>query len=156
MEVFYTSLETGKFNLLANLSDLWLRYLYCEIAHRLSSLEFTQDKSTLVQVMAWCSQATSQYLSQCWLRSMLPHKVIKPQWVNIIGFVEKCNQPSNLAAHRTMNKSILFMFFYSNSNKLIINLLSTIAFITHITYFRSRYINSKWFEKKNYYFQTVV
>ena len=24
------------------------------------------DKSTLVQVMAWCRQATSHYLSQCW------------------------------------------------------------------------------------------
>ena len=26
----------------------------------------TDDKSTLVQVMAWCHQATSHYLSQCW------------------------------------------------------------------------------------------
>ena len=27
------------------------------------------DKSTLVQVMAWCRQATCHYLSQCWTRS---------------------------------------------------------------------------------------
>ena len=27
--------------------------------------------TTLVQVMAWCHQATSHYLSQCWPRSML-------------------------------------------------------------------------------------
>ena len=27
------------------------------------------DKSTLVQVMAWCHQASSHYLSQCWLSS---------------------------------------------------------------------------------------
>ena len=29
-------------------------------------------KSTLIQVMAWCHQATSHYLSQCWPRSMPP------------------------------------------------------------------------------------
>ena len=28
-------------------------------------------KSTLVQVMAWCHQATSHYLSQCWPTSVL-------------------------------------------------------------------------------------
>ena len=31
--------------------------------------DLTDDKSTLVQVMAWCRQATSHYLSQCWLSS---------------------------------------------------------------------------------------
>ena len=29
-------------------------------------------KSTLVQVMAWCRQATSHYLSQCWPTNMSP------------------------------------------------------------------------------------
>ena len=42
----------------------------------------TDDKSTLGQVMAWCRQATSHYLSQCWPRSMLPNGVTRPQWVN--------------------------------------------------------------------------
>ena len=37
----------------------------------------TDDKSTLVQVMAWCRQATSHYLSQYW-----PDGVTGPQWVN--------------------------------------------------------------------------
>ena len=45
-------------------------------------LDLTDDKSTLVQVMAWCRQATSHYLSQCWPRSMLPNGVTRPQWVN--------------------------------------------------------------------------
>ena len=31
------------------------------------------DKSTLVQVMAWCHQAPSHYLSQCWPKSMSPY-----------------------------------------------------------------------------------
>ena len=42
---------------------------------------FTDDKSTLVQVMAWCRQAASHYLSQCWLRSLSPYGVTRPQWV---------------------------------------------------------------------------
>ena len=44
--------------------------------------DFTDDKSTLVQVMAWCRQATSHYLSQCWPRSPMPYGVTRPQWVN--------------------------------------------------------------------------
>ena len=39
------------------------------------------DKSTLVGVMAWCRQATSHYLSQCWPRSLSPYGITRPQWV---------------------------------------------------------------------------
>ena len=52
-----------------------------EIALRWMPLDCTDDKSALVQVMAWCRQATSHYLSQCWPRSMLPNGVTRPQWV---------------------------------------------------------------------------
>ena len=51
-------------------------------APRWMSLDLTDDKSTLVQVMAWCRQATSHYLSQCWPSSMSPYGVTRPQWVN--------------------------------------------------------------------------
>ena len=44
-------------------------------------LDFTDDQLTLVQVMAWCHQATSHYLSQCWPRSLSPYGIIRPQWV---------------------------------------------------------------------------
>ena len=40
-----------------------------EIALRWMPLDLTDDKSTLVQVMAWCQTAPSHYLSQCWPRS---------------------------------------------------------------------------------------
>ena len=57
------------------------------------------DASTLVQVMAWCLQATSHYqgqgwlssispkaashyLSQCWSRSVSHYGITRPQWVN--------------------------------------------------------------------------
>ena len=54
----------------------------CEIALIWMSLDTTNDQSTLVQVMAWCRQATSHYLSQCWSRSLSPYDVTRPQWVN--------------------------------------------------------------------------
>ena len=44
--------------------------------------DLTDDKSTFVQVMAWCRQATSHYMSQCWLSSLSPYGVARPQWVN--------------------------------------------------------------------------
>ena len=47
--------------------------------------DLTDDKSTLVQVMAWCRQATSQYLGQCWLSFLSPYGVARPQWVNRNG-----------------------------------------------------------------------
>ena len=43
----------------------------------------SDDKSTLVQVMAWCRQAPSHYLSQCCPRSLSPYGVTRPQWVNV-------------------------------------------------------------------------
>ena len=42
----------------------------CEIALRWKPQSLTNDKLILGQVMAWCPQATSHYLSQCWPRSM--------------------------------------------------------------------------------------
>ena len=60
--------------------DSWC--ISCEIALIWMSLDFTDDQSTLVQVLAWCRQATSHYLNQCWPRSVSPHGVTRPQWVN--------------------------------------------------------------------------
>ena len=45
-------------------------------------LDLTDDKSTLVQVMAWCCQTRSHYLSQCWPRSLSPHGNTRPLCVN--------------------------------------------------------------------------
>ena len=50
-------------------------------ALQLMPQDITDDKSKLVQVMAWCCQATSHYLKQCWPRSPTPYGVPRPQWV---------------------------------------------------------------------------
>ena len=59
-----------------------------KIALRWTLLDLSNDKSTLVQVMAWCRQATSHYLnlSQCWPRSQSPYGGTRPQWVKGIIF----------------------------------------------------------------------
>ena len=45
------------------------------------SLDHIYGKSTLVQVMAWCRQATSHYLSQWWPRSLSLYGITRTQWV---------------------------------------------------------------------------
>ena len=61
-------------------SDGW--GISSEVALRWWSVDLTDDKSTLVQVMAWCRQATSHYLNQCWPSSVTPYGVTRLQWVN--------------------------------------------------------------------------
>ena len=87
-DAVFNSLAPGKFE--CNFRDLIFQIISvingwvisCELALRWMSLDLTDDKSTLVQVMAWCRQETIHYLSQCWLRSQLPYGITKPQWVN--------------------------------------------------------------------------
>ena len=57
----------------------------CETALRSMPQNPSDDKSTLVQVMAWCHQAASHYLSQCCPRSLSPYGVTRPQWVNSLA-----------------------------------------------------------------------
>ena len=68
--IFKRTLVNGGWGISYEISLIWI------------SLDLTDDKSTLVQVMAWSCQATSHYLSQCWLRSMSPNGVTRPRWVN--------------------------------------------------------------------------
>ena len=65
----------------------------CEIALIWMSLDFTDNQSTLVQVMAWCHQATSHYLSQCWPRSLWPYGVTRPKY-SLFPFKNLCVQIS--------------------------------------------------------------
>ena len=80
---------------LISVTDAW--GISCKIALRWMPLDLTNDKSTLVQVMAWCRQATSHYLSQCWPWFMSPYDMVsighkeliksKPQTQNIIWHI---------------------------------------------------------------------
>ena len=84
---YFNSLAPGNFEL--NFRSLIFQIISviggwgisCELPLSWMSIDLT-DKSTLVQVMAWCRQATSHYLRQCWLRSLSPYGLTRPQWVN--------------------------------------------------------------------------
>ena len=81
-------------NFWANFRDWWLRCLLCEITLSWMSLDLTDDKSPLAQVMVWCHQTTSHYLSQCWPRSISPYGIIRLQWVNKKKEIIPCSPPA--------------------------------------------------------------
>ena len=58
-----------------------------EIVLTWTAQDITDDKSTLVQVMAWCHQATSHYLIQCWPSYLSPCGVTRPQWVKVLKLI---------------------------------------------------------------------
>ena len=68
-----------RYNFQINLSN-WC--LPCEMTLRWMSVDLIDDRSKFVQVVAWCRQATSHCLNQCWSRYMAPYGVTKPQWVD--------------------------------------------------------------------------
>ena len=64
----------------------------CETALRSMPQNPSDDKSTLVQVMAWCRQAASHYLSQCCPRSLSPYGVTRPHWsLGDVDAILECN-----------------------------------------------------------------
>ena len=118
----------------------------CKIALILMSLDFADDQSTLVQVIAWCRQATSHYLRQCWSRSLSPYGVTRPQWVNwqqsIIG------SDNGLAPNRQQSH-YLNQWWYS--------------LLTHLSITRSQWVKQKlifdcyiWLSKYQFYFYENV
>ena len=74
-------------------------------------LDLTDDKSTLIQVMAWCRQATSHYLNQCWPRSLSQNGVTRP--------LESINAGESLIEHLATQfnefewkySTVVFVFF---------------------------------------------
>ena len=51
-----------------------------EITFIWKSLDLIDDKSTLIQVMVRCWQATSHHMSQCLPSSLSPYGITRPQW----------------------------------------------------------------------------
>ena len=60
--------------------------------------------STLVQVMAWCHQAQSHYMIQCWPNSMKSNSIIKGQWVN--GTMNHCQEAEGFCKNGALLKPI--------------------------------------------------
>ena len=73
-----------------------------EIALRWMPQNLTDQKSTLVQLMAWCLMAPSHYLYQCWLRSLMLYAINRPQWVQKV-FVIDSDTPHEKHSKYSMN-----------------------------------------------------
>ena len=71
--------------------------------------QWTDDDSTLVQVMAWCCQATSHNLGQCWLRSTSPCGITRPQWVKrqMHSYDPSLLTASNITVHPSISSTSL-------------------------------------------------
>ena len=68
-----------------------------EVVLRWMPLDLTDDKLTLVQVMAGCRQAISHYMSRCWFRSLSPYGVTRPQWEVFVRSVESYSYLSGVS-----------------------------------------------------------
>ena len=88
----------------------------CETALRWMPQNTFNDQSTLVQVMAWCCQATSHYLSQCWSRSMSPYGVNRLECVNTNDDIKGSQRNMVLIAQiQNFNpKVFIYLHVYSN------------------------------------------
>ena len=72
--------------------------------------DLIDDKSTLVQVMAWCRQATSHYLIQCWPRSRSPYGVIRPQGVKFAILTCYCLFKRGMNALLKLHTTVVCLF----------------------------------------------
>ena len=72
-ETFVNSLAPGRYGM-----QFWMLNILCATPIRWMPQDLSGDRSTLVQVVAWCQQAPSHYLNRCWQRSMTLYGVIEP------------------------------------------------------------------------------
>ena len=74
----------------------WLIFEYIWSIYFLNVISQHCNIGSRLQVKAWCCQAASHYLNQCWPRSMLLYGATGPQWVKqqqqcFFVFVEHLN-----------------------------------------------------------------
>ena len=64
--------------------------------------------------MAWCHQATSHYLSQCWPRSLSSYDVTRPQWINTLRPRPKgCHFADNIFKCIFLNENLKFKRYFT-------------------------------------------
>ena len=65
-----------------------------------------------IWIMAWCCQAISHFLNQCWLSSITQYAITRPQWFNILRPVKK-------TLSMTCNKHLHTYFCFKENNAYI-------------------------------------
>ena len=110
----------------------------CETALRSMPQNPSDDKSTLVQVMAWCRQAASHYLTQCCPRSLSPYGVTRPQWVKY----KLASHKNRKSVIQILTKSCQHEFNFTPKHIDFINDTSTTEFLFCTS--KVVYINAHW------------
>ena len=115
---------------------------YCEIALRWMPLYTFDDKSTMVQVMAWCHQATGHYLSQCWPNPRLIYvtRKVNPSKPWLTEGLMKCIKVKNkLYKERVKSPSPLRIEIYKRHR----NKLNSILRATEKGYYETLFQKNK-------------
>ena len=85
---------------------------FCISGKRTMPQKLTNVKSTLLQIKAWCHQATRHFLSQCWPSHMTQYGVKMPQWGNSIRYYLDDISNDNCSINKSRKrKSSDFIFF---------------------------------------------
>ena len=107
---FERNFREGIFKLILVIDGLGIS---CETVLTWTSQDLTDDKSTLVQVMDWCRQATSHYLSQCWPSSLSPYGVTRAQWVNTLRLEQNGSHfADNIFKYTLSHENFVFRFIF--------------------------------------------
>ena len=117
--------------------------IFSEIALRRMSLDLTDDKSTLVHVMAWWCQATSHYLSQCWPSSLSPYDVTRPQWVKAWN---RCKKKKKNLWNLNQNMPI---FMQDNLLRNVVSKIVAILFLPQCISWSQRLLLCGYWERLN-------
>ena len=101
--------------------------------------------------MAWCRQAPSHYLSQCWPRSMSPNGITMPQWVKKIIFFYQFDNKHHWFA-------ILILLLNNYQSDKITPFLSLWQMITYHKQFNNQMIllAQKYLKKLSFYLAHCV
>ena len=82
-------------NFQMDFSDWWLRHSFWNCPNmNVTGLHWWSVN--IDSGMAWCCQATSHYLSQCWPKSLSPYGTTWPQWVNIFNKTFKLQRTAHV------------------------------------------------------------
>ena len=146
------SLTPGKFEwnfryvIFKQLLEIYGWGISWEIARWSMSLDFTDDQSTSVQVMAWCRQATSHYLRQCWPRSMSPYGVTRLQCVKRNDEFSLLMLQGKILVTPWKTQHILSVEMYKGQHitQVIFMLLVTKQFFTCALWYACAYRDKKW------------
>ena len=145
-----------KYNIYSHLVH-WYRKYFLGWCSQVWATAPIDDKRMLVQVMAWCRQATSHYLNQCWPRSMSPYDVTKPRLINCLPrdcdfqfshvLVHRVNKPlQNLVTDlnvKSQQQHIMFHITEAHIRPVMPNGLSLVTIMMEMTFTVSYGNNNK-------------